>query len=45
VSAAPIAKIEIICTKFESGRVLERMRGIGVEESAAIGAEHLDRDL
>ena len=26
-------------------RVLERMRGIGVEEAAAIGAEHLDRDL
>ena len=26
-------------------RVLERMRGVGVEEAAAIGAEHLDRDL
>src|SRR5262249_13398417 len=26
-------------------QVLERMRGIGVEEAAAIGAEHLDRDL
>ena len=26
-------------------RVLERMRGIGVEESAAVGAEHLDRYL
>ena len=26
-------------------RVLERMRGIGVEEAAAVGAEHLDRDL
>ena len=29
----------------QRGRVLERMRGIGVEEAAAIGAEHLDRDL
>ena len=46
VSAAPIAKIEIICTKFdERGRVLERMRRVGVEEAAAVGAEHLDRDL
>jgi hypothetical protein len=26
-------------------RVLERMRRIGIEEAAAIGAEHLDRDL
>ena len=26
-------------------RVLERMRGIGVEETTAIGAEHLDRQL
>ena len=25
--------------------VLERMRGVGVEEAAAIGAEHLDGDL
>ena len=29
----------------QRGRVLERMRGIGIEEAAAIGAEHLDRDL
>ena len=29
----------------QRGRVLEGMRGIGVEEAAAIGAEHLDRDL
>ena len=29
----------------QRGRVLERMRGVGVEEAAAIGAEHLDRDL
>ena len=29
----------------QRSRVLERMRGIGVEEAAAIGAEHLDRDL
>ena len=29
----------------ERGRVLERMRGVGVEEAAAVGAEHLDRDL
>src|SRR5208282_5006154 len=29
----------------QSGRVLERMRGIGVEETAAVGAEHLDHDL
>ena len=29
----------------QRGRVLERMRSIGVEEAAAIGAEHLDRDL
>ena len=29
----------------QRGRVLERMRRIGVEEAAAIGAEHLDRDL
>ena len=29
----------------QRGRVFERMRGIGVEEAAAIGAEHLDRDL
>ncbi|MNL24772.1 hypothetical protein D3C87_1462210 [compost metagenome] len=26
-------------------RVFERMRGIGIEETAAIGAEHLDRQL
>ena len=46
VSEAPIAKIESICDEVrERGRVLERMRGIGVEEAAAIGAEHLDRDL
>ena len=29
----------------QRGRVLERMRGVGVEEAAAIGAEHLDGDL
>ena len=29
----------------ERRRVFERMRGVGVEESAAIGAEHLDRFL
>ena len=29
----------------QRGRVLERVRGIGIEEPAAIGAEHLDRDL
>ena len=29
----------------ERGRVLERMRGVGVEEAAAVGAEHLDRFL
>ncbi len=29
----------------QRGRVLERMRGVGVEEAAAVGAEHLDRDL
>ena len=29
----------------QRGRILERMRGVGVEEAAAIGAEHLDRDL
>ena len=46
VSAAPIAKIDTIWTKFdERVRVLERMRGVGVEEAAAIGAEHLDREL
>ena len=26
-------------------RILEGMRGVGVEEAAAVGAEHLDRDL
>ena len=46
VSAAPSAKIEIICTIVgKGGRIFERMRGIGVEEAAAICAEHLDRDL
>jgi len=30
---------------MKRGRVLERMRRIGVEEAAAVGAEHLDRDL
>ena len=29
----------------KGGRIFERMRGIGVEEAAAICAEHLDRDL
>ena len=29
----------------QRGRVLEGVRGIGVEEAAAIGAEHLDGDL
>ena len=29
----------------QRGRVLKWMRGIGVEEAAAIGAEHFDRDL
>ena len=29
----------------ECSRVLEGMRGIGVEEAAAVGAEHLDCDL
>ncbi len=29
----------------QRGRVLEGVRGVGVEEAAAIGAEHLDRDL
>ena len=29
----------------DRGRVLERMRGVDVEEAAAVGAEHLDRDL
>ena len=29
----------------QRGRVLKRMRSIGVEEAAAIGAEHLHRDL
>ena len=46
VSAAPSAKIEIICTKFDSAVGFSNgMRGVGVEEAAAIGAEHLDRDL
>ena len=29
----------------QRGRVLERMRGVGIEEAAAIGAEHFDGDL
>ncbi len=29
----------------QRGRVLERVRGVGVEKAAAVGAEHLDRDL
>ena len=29
----------------QRGRVLERVRCIGIEEAAAIGAEHLDGDL
>jgi hypothetical protein len=29
----------------QRGRILERMRRVGVEEPAAVGAEHLDRDL
>ena len=29
----------------ERRRVLERMRRVGVEEAAAVGAEHLDRHL
>ena len=29
----------------ERRRVLERMRGVGVHVTAAVGAEHLDRDL
>ncbi len=29
----------------QRGRILERMRSIGVEKAAAIGAEHLNRDL
>ncbi|MEY9245258.1 hypothetical protein ABIF27_005913 [Bradyrhizobium elkanii] len=29
----------------QRGRILERMRRVGVEEAAAIGAEHLDRNL
>ncbi len=46
VSAAGMAKIASICTKLrERGRVLERVRGVGVEEAAAVGAEHLDRVL
>ena len=46
VSEAPIAKIRDDLQEVrQRGRVLERMRGIGVEEAAAIGAEHLDRDL
>jgi hypothetical protein len=44
VSAAPMAKIETIWIRFEMRvGVLEGMGGIGVEEAAAIGAEHLDR--
>ena len=46
VSAAPSAKIEIICTKFDSAVGFSNgCDGVGVEEAAAIGAEHLDRDL
>ena len=29
----------------QRGRVLERVRGISIEEPATIGAEHLNRDL
>ena len=29
----------------QRGRVLEGVRGVGIEEAAAIGAQHLDRDL
>ena len=29
----------------QRGRILERVRGVGIEEAAAIGAQHLDRDL
>ena len=39
------AKIETICRGLVRGRVLERVRGVDVEEAAAVGAEHLDRDL
>ena len=39
-------KIEDDLQKFDSAvGFSKRMRGIGVEEAAAIGAEHLDRDL
>ena len=43
VRPAPIEKISTICTKLVSGfGILERMGGVGVEEAAAVGAEHLD---
>ena len=46
VSAAPSAKIEIIWSEIrQRRRVLEGVRRVGVEEAAAIGAEHLDGDL
>ena len=46
VRPAPSAKIDSIWMKFEmSPGFSNGMRGIGVEEAAAVGAEHLDRDL
>ena len=46
VSAAPMREDrDHLHEVRQRRRVLERMRGIGVEEAAAVGAEHLDRDL
>ena len=46
VSAAPRAKIGHHLDEVrQGGRVLEWMGRIGVEEPAAVGAQHLDRDL
>ena len=45
-SAAGIRKIDSICEEVrQRRRVLVRVRRVGVEEAAAVGAEHLDRLL
>ena len=45
-SAAEMSRIESISRKFESGvGFSKRMRGVHVEEAAAVGAELLDGDL
>ena len=46
VSAAPMRENrDHLHEVRQCGRVLEGMRGVGVEEAAAIGAQHLDGDL